>query len=73
MGKRRICYVVHWSDTAGGPESRIYPNLGPSLVQFIADLGKQYVLSDGPVVERIVLSDLTKEEKRKLKEIQDGK
>jgi len=70
MGKRRVCYVVHWSDATGCPESRIYPKLGIGLVKFISDIGKQQ--TGEPVVERIVLSDLTKEEKRKLKEIQDG-
>jgi len=70
MGKKRICYVVHWS-AGEGPESRIYPNLSENLVNFMSGLKRNNDLSSGPVVERIVLSDLTRDEKKKLEEIQN--
>ena len=70
MKKRRVCYVVHWS-CQDIPESRIYPNLTNNVVKFMDDLHKEN-LSSGPVLERIVIGDLTHEDKKKLRRIQNG-
>jgi hypothetical protein len=68
---RRICYVVHWA-VGDVPESRIYLGLGESLVKFMSELKASGKLSSGPILERIVLTELTRAEKKTLRRIQDG-
>jgi hypothetical protein len=66
---RRLSYAVHWVRIEGEsniPESRIFDDLDQRLAEFVSALRRNAYIMSGPIVERIVHTDLTSTEKKRL-------
>lgn len=82
--KKRISYVVHWSWEDLGtskddmyrlnPKSLIFQSFDPKLIaEKIKEIKTAFPnIVFGPVVERIVHTELTPGEKKKLEKVLDG-
>lgn len=80
--KKRVSYVIHWVfvDKATSPDddyyrmpySLVFDKLDEKVAQKIKQIRLNPMLDWGPVVERIVHSELTVSEKKKLKGLLDG-